>query len=170
MLKKNKYRNNTNEEVIVLELSNITRQAYSEVTEIINLLDEDDRKKIPLNLRKYFEKERDKKYNKTIDLSISMKEQGLKRETIAIIAMLNLNYICNDKSEKEKLQKKYGENERKYQEELSKKYNINNIFKSSIEEENTDDLDNIQEEKALIVKKEKFLSKVIRFFKKIFKR
>lgn len=170
MLKKNKYRNNTNEEVIVLELSNITRQAYSEVTEIINLLDEDDRKKIPLNLRKYFEKERDKKYNKTIDLSVSMKEQGLKRETIAIIAMLNLNYICNDKSEKEKLQKKYGENERKYQEELSQKYNINNIFKSSIEEENTDDLDNIQEEKALIVKKEKFLSKVIRFFKKIFKR
>lgn len=153
-----------------MELSNITRQAYSEVTEIINLLDEDDRKKIPLNLRKYFEKERDKKYNKTIDLSVSMKEQGLKRETIAIIAMLNLNYICNDKSEKEKLQKKYGENERKYQEELSKKYNINNIFKSSIEEENTDDLDNIQEEKALIVKKEKFLSKVIRFFKKIFKR
>ena len=56
MLKKNKYRNNTNEEVIVLELSKITRQAYSEVTEIINLLDEDDRKKIPLNLRKYFEK------------------------------------------------------------------------------------------------------------------
>lgn len=134
MLKKNKYRNNTNEEVIVLELSNITRQAYSEVTEIINLLDEDDRKKIPLNLRKYFEKERDKKYNKTIDLSVSMKEQGLKRETIAIIAMLNLNYICNDKSEREKLQKKYGENEKKYQDELSKKYNIKDIFKNSIEE------------------------------------
>jgi len=156
--------------VIVLDLSNITRQAYSEVTEIINLLDEDDRKKIPLNLRKYFEKERDKKYNKTIDLSVSMKKQGLKRETIAIIAMLNLNYICNDKIQKEKLQKKYCENERKYQDELSKKYNINDIFKSSIEEENTDDLDNIQEEKALIVKKEKFLSKVIRFIKKIFKR
>jgi len=153
-----------------LDLSNITRQAYSEVTEIINLLDEDDRKKIPLNLRKYFEKERDKKYNKTIDLSVSMKKQGLKRETIAIIAMLNLNYICNDKIQKEKLQKKYCENERKYQDELSKKYNINDIFKSSIEEENTDDLDNIQEEKALIVKKEKFLSKVIRFIKKIFKR
>lgn len=156
--------------MIVLDLSNITRQAYSEVTEIINLLDEDDRKKIPLNLRKYFEKERDKKYNKTIDLSVSMKKQGLKRETIAIIAMLNLNYICNDKIQKEKLQKKYCENERKYQDELSKKYNINDIFKSSIEEENTDDLDNIQEEKALIVKKEKFLSKVIRFIKKIFKR
>ncbi len=153
-----------------MDLSNITRQAYSEVTEIINLLDEDDRKKIPLNLRKYFEKERDKKYNKTIDLSVSMKKQGLKRETIAIIAMLNLNYICNDKIQKEKLQKKYCENERKYQDELSKKYNINDIFKSSIEEENTDDLDNIQEEKALIVKKEKFLSKVIRFIKKIFKR
>ena len=170
MLKKNKYRNNTNEEVIVLELSNITRQAYSEVTEIINLLDEDDRKKIPLNLRKYFEKERDKKYNKTIDLSVSMKEQGLKRETIAIIAMLNLNYICNDKSEREKLQKKYGENEKKYQDELSKKYNIKYIFKNIIEEKNDEDLENLQEEKALIVKKEKFLSKVIRFFKKIFKR
>ena len=170
MLKKNKYRNNTNEEVIVLELSNITRQAYSEVTEIINLLDEDDRKKIPLNLRKYFEKKRDKKYNKTIDLSVSMKEQGLKRETIAIIAMLNLNYICNDKSEREKLQKKYGENEKKYQDELSKKYNIKDIFKNSIEEKNDEDLENLQEEKALIVKKEKFLSKVIRFLKKIFKR
>ena len=94
-----------------------------------------------------------------------MKEQGLKRETIAIIAMLNLNYICNDKSEREKLQKKYGENEKKYQDELSKKYNIKDIFKNSIEEKN-----DLQEEKALIVKKEKFLSKVIRFFKKIFKK
>ena len=42
---------------------------------------------------------------KTIDLSVSMKEQGLKRETIAIIAMLNLNYICNDKSEKREITK-----------------------------------------------------------------
>ncbi len=99
MLKKNKYRNNTNEEVIVLELSNITRQAYSEVTEIINLLDEDDRKEDTFKFKKIFLKKKEiKKYNKTIDLSVSMKEQGLKRETIAIIAMLNLNYICNDKS------------------------------------------------------------------------
>ncbi len=44
------------------------------------------------------------------------------------------------------------------------------MFKNSIEEKNDEDLENLQEEKALIVKKEKFLSKVIRFFKKIFKK
>lgn len=154
-----------------MKLSNVTRQAYSEVTEIINLLDEDDRKKIPLNLRKYFENERDKKYYKKINLSLSMKEQGLKRETIAIIAMLNLNYICRDISEKEKLQKKYNDNEEKYQDELSRKYNVNSIFKNNnIEEYNNENLYNNIEEKSLIIKKEKLLSKVIRFFKKIFKK
>ena len=53
---------------------------------------------------------------------------------------------------------------------LVQKYNIKDIFKNSIEEKNDEDLENLQEEKALIVKKEKFLSKVIRFFKKIFKK
>jgi len=101
-----------------VNLSTTTRQAYSEVNEIINLLDKDDRQKIPLKLRKYFEREREKEYKKSINLDIPIKEQNLKRETIAIVTMLNLKYICSNEEERAKLRKQYEENEQIYQKKL----------------------------------------------------
>lgn len=138
-----------------------TKKAYYEVNEIINLLDKADREKIPEKLREYFKNEMDKDYVKKIDLNIPLKEQKLKRETIAIMAMLNLNYISTDKSEKEKLQKKYMENEQRYQKELSEKYNVNNLFNVEKDEKT----------KELVVQKKKgFFKKVANFIKQIFRK
>ena len=147
-----------------MNLSTTTRQAYSEVNEIINLLDKDDRQKIPLKLRKYFEREREKDYKKSINLDIPIKEQNLKRETIAIVTMLNLKYICSNEEERAKLRKQYEENEQIYQKKLSEKYNVDNLFKTNNEEV-------VEQPKELAnVKKEGFLKKISNFFKKIFKR
>lgn len=51
-------------------------------------------------------------------------------ETLALIAMLNLQYWCKDENEKERLKSVYAENERKYQDELREKYNPDNLFKN----------------------------------------
>ena len=51
-------------------------------------------------------------------------------ETLALIAMLNLQYWCKDENEKERLKSIYAENERKYQNELREKYNPDNLFKN----------------------------------------
>lgn len=147
-----------------MKLSDSTREAYSEVNEIINLLDKEDREKVPLKLRKYFENERKKEYSKNIDLRVPINQQNLKRETIAIITMLNLKYICSNEGERVRLKKQYKENEQKYQKELSEKYNIDNLFK--IDEEDKSE----KSEELVVIKKESFFKKVANFIKKIFRK
>ena len=114
-------------------ISLTTRQAYTEIDNFIELLDEHDRNKIPLKLREYFKTEKDKNYIKNINPNQPIKEQNLKEETLALIAMLNLQYWCEDESEKEKLKKIYEKNENEYQAKLREKYNPDNLFKNKQE-------------------------------------
>ena len=100
-----------------------TRQAYSEVNKFLELIGEEMSNKIPLKLRNFFKREMDKNY-------IPIKEQNLKRKTIAIIAGLNLQYWCKEERKQELLEK-YSNNEKKYQEELREKYNADDIFKKN---------------------------------------
>lgn len=147
-----------------------TRQAYSEVDNFIDLLDEEDRNKIPSKLRNFFKSEKDINYSKKIDINLPIKEQHLLEETLALIALLNLKYICEDENEKENLTKIYQENEDKYQELLREKYNPDNIFKNrnvvqySSEESKT-------EQTAIMEYKEKnFMQKLFDKIKHLFKR
>lgn len=110
-------------------ISKNTRQAYSEIDEFLSLLTEEQIKKIPLKLRDFFKKEKDQEYKKGINPNIPIKDQSLKSETLAIIAMLNLQYWCEDEQEKERLKNVYAQNEKIYQEQLREVYNINEIFK-----------------------------------------
>ena len=87
------------------------RKTYAEVDAFINLLDEYDRNKIPQKLRNFFKTEKDPNYRKEIDPNVPISEQNLKEETLALIAFLNLKYICEDETEKERLKKIYSENE-----------------------------------------------------------
>ena len=109
-----------------------TRQAYSEIDEFLRLLSVEQRNKVPQKLRELFKQEKDKEYIKRIDSLIPIKEQNLKEETLAIIALLNLHYWEEDEEEKERLQKVYSKNEKIYQEMLKEKFNPDNIFKKKI--------------------------------------
>lgn len=147
-----------------------TRQAYSEIDEFLSLLTEEQIKKIPLKLREFFKEEKDKEYKKQIDSEIPIKDQNLKSETLAIIAMLNLQYWCEDEQEKERLKKIYAQNEKIYQEVLQIKFNPDNIFKNrqniSSDFNNTD-----TESTAMIEFKEKnFLQKIFDKIKNLFNR
>ncbi len=114
-----------------MELSINTRQAYSEIDEFLGLITEEERNEIPKKLRDFFKEEKDTSYRKNINSNIPIKEQNLKEETLAIIALLNLQYWCKDEDEKQRLQQIYANNENKYQAELRKKYNPDNIFKNN---------------------------------------
>ena len=113
-----------------MSLSIVTRQAYAEIDTFLDLLDEYYRNKIPPKLREYFKKEKDVNYIKNINPNQPIKEQNLKEETLALIAMLNLQYWCEDENEKKELKRIYEENEKKYQIKLREKYNPDNIFKN----------------------------------------
>lgn len=148
-----------------MELSKNTRQAYSEIDEFLGLITEEERNEIPIKLRQFFKQEKDNDYYKSINVNVPIKEQNLKEETLAIIALLNLQYWCKDENEKQRLQEIYAENEKRYQKEIREKYNPENLFKKSIsqQEENT-----VQNEVALVEYKESIFKKLINKIKSIF--
>ena len=143
-----------------------TRNAYAEVDNFIECLDSYDKNKVPDDIREYFKREKSKNYDKMIDVNQPIKNQNLMDETLAIIAMLNLKYWCDDEEEKKRLINIYLENERKIHDELKEKYDIERVFK---ERKNKKEV-NFQSEGVPDIKREGFFSelknRILNFFKK----
>lgn len=143
-----------------MSVSMQTRQAYSEIDEFLRLLSEKKRNEIPKKLREFFKEEKDQEYFKNIDINIPIKDQNLRKETLAIIALLNLQYWCKDETEKKRLQAIYAQNEKEYQDMLYEKYNPNDIFKKKdeiITENNIETKENMQ----MVEYKEPIFKKII---------
>ena len=137
-----------------------TRQAYSEIDEFLGLLSEEQRNEIPKKLRDFFKEEKDQEYFKNIDKDISIKDQNLKEETLAIIALLNLQYWCKDEEEKKRLQEIYAQNEKEYQDILYEKYNPNDIFKKK-EGTTIENNNEIKEKMQMVEYKEPVFKRII---------
>lgn len=148
-------------------MENNIYKAYAEVDKILSFMEEIYVEKIPNKMREMFKNEKLQNYEPEIDLRIPLEEQNLQRKTYVILAMLNLNYWC-DENEKQELLKLYAENDRKKEEEFRKKFNPDNMFKKK-EKEN---IVNIEENNtALVEYKEssfiqKIMNKIINLFKK----
>lgn len=147
-----------------MTISENMKKVYSEVDEFIELLASENKEKIPVEIRNFFKKEKDINYIKNINPNVSIKKQDLKFDTLAIIALLNLNYICEDENEKENLRKIYFENEEKYNELFQVGFCSDEIFKNKELNSN----ENLSKDKHLIKKnKETFFSKIIKNLRKI---
>lgn len=66
--------------------------AYSEILEILELMEEEDVKKVPQKLIDIFEKNALPTYEKHFDVNKPLAEQDVSPKTAALIAMLTLNY------------------------------------------------------------------------------
>jgi len=144
---------------VIMSISIKIRQAYSEIDEFLGLLSEKQRNEIPKKLRQFFKEEKDQEYFKNIDKDIPIKDQNLKEETLAIIALLNLQYWCKDE-EKKRLRAIYTQNEKEYQDMLYEKYNPNDIFKrkeETVVENNIETKENMQ----MVEYKETILKRVL---------
>ena len=147
-------------------MENDLLKAYAEVDEILSLMDNKYIEKIPVKMRKMFENERQKDYNPEIKVNIPLDEQNLQRKTFAILAMLNLNYWCEDEEEKQKLIQVYTENDKIREEELREKYNPDNIFKKKDTNEQTEN-NNV----ALIeYREENFIKRILKMIINLFKK
>lgn len=140
-----------------------TRQAYAEVNMFLDLIGGELAEEIPIKLREFFKREMDRSYIPQINPNTPMTEQELKRKTISIIAVLNINYWCKDPEKKKELLEIYSNNEKRYQEELREKYNSDNIFKNKKE---ITDIGNGN--LPVEIKKETFFMKAINFIKGLF--
>ena len=139
--------------------------AYSEVLAIINLMEEKYKNKIPNSVLQIFKDEKKENYNPVINIEESFLNQNLQRETLVILAILNLNYWCENEQEKIALLKEYAENDKTKEEKLRKMYNPDNMFKNK----NTERISE-NENKQLIEYKENMFKKIWNKIKIFFKR
>lgn len=139
--------------------------AYAEIDEILNLLEDDYRERVPKKVRDFFKEEKMKDYHPEIDIEKPLIEQNLKRETMVLLAILNLNYWCENEEEKQSFLNELDKNEEE-KKELEEKYNPDNLFKKEkqikiLEEENTS---LIEYKKTNMLKR--VFERIINFFKR----
>ena len=152
-----------------MNISKTTRRAYSEVDEFLSLISEENLNKVPQEIKNLFKEEKDKKYVKNIDPNEDIAKQDLMEETLAIIAMLNLKYWCEDEKEKERLIEIYQNNEEKYKDLFQIDFNENEIFRKDKIEVSTDEQkDTDENEKQLTEYSENIFERIMRHIFKVF--
>ena len=137
--------------------------AYAEIDEILNLLEDKYREKVPEKVRTFFKEEKMFDYKPTIDVNTPLIQQNLKRETMVLLAILNLNYWCENEKEKQRFLNELDKNEEE-KKELEEKYNPDNLFKKKQDESTENNLQIIE------YKKPNFIQILLTKIKKILKR
>lgn len=138
-------------------------KAVVEVLAILKLLPEEEKNKIPNKLVTFFMEVASKSYHPDFDFLQGIENIDLMDKTKHILAMLYLNYWCEEEE-----RKSYNElilkNEISYQEGLKQKYPVDNLFKKRSKFAN-----NAHEDIILpaSIKKEAFYKKVLNFVKRI---
>ena len=107
-----------------------TELAYAEVDAILELLEDEYVNRIPAQVREFFKKEKNKEYILNIRSDIGLDGQKIKAETISLLTLLQINYLCDSEEERKEILKELQENDRLKEEESREKYNPDNIFKN----------------------------------------
>ena len=132
-----------------------TKDIYSEVYQVLNLLGNEYVNKLPKSLLNMLEEKRNINYVPKYTDDQPLNKQNIQKETLSIIALLHLNYWCENEEEKKQLRQMFKSNEDRYQRELREKYNSDNMFKNNIQEST------IKNEVSLVEYKESIFRKLI---------
>ena len=87
-----------------------TRKAYSEILEVLKYIPKEYLSKTPKQIIEVFKREKLENYTVKINKEKPIDKNSLQKETLAIIAMLNLQYWCNNEELKKKLYEQYNKN------------------------------------------------------------
>lgn len=117
--------NNISDDLVLKEM-----MSYSEIWAIINSLEESASSRIPQKVKDFFCEERLKEYEPEIDLNKPLTEQNLQRETMTILAILNVNYWCDDEEEREFYLKEMAENDNTEYDPNDTFWKLSHIFES----------------------------------------
>ena len=94
------------------------KNSYVEILEILKYMDKIYVDKIPKELIKFFEENKANNYSFKFDSTVELDKQNLNDNTLALLAMLNLNYWCKDEKERKEMLKIYSENDKKIEAEM----------------------------------------------------
>lgn len=140
--------------------------AYTEVYEILNYLDEEEYSKIPEELLEVFEENRNLDYEYEVNEEQDLSKQPMLKETKAILLNIFRDYLATPE-QKQKI-KQWLQADRAYIErQKQEKYN-SNVFKNKTRDEKIDN----EELNTLLpvkIKKQSIFQKIINGLKGIFK-
>lgn len=144
-------------------------EAATEVLDILEHMEECYISKVPKKFMEFLEKNKDKDYNPNFDHSKKLNELNLKEKTKDILAIIYMNYWC-DESKKIEYKKLLNKNEKIYQEKIREKYNPDNIFKKKEEKVQNIQKSDFENLPIEVQKEESFFRKIINFIKNIIKK
>ena len=139
-----------------------TKEMYSEIYSILEIMEEEYVKKIPKSLYDLIKENRLETYNPVYNPEENLADQRMSKDTASLLVLLKLNYWCENEAEKEEIRSALKKNSEDQARIMREKYSSANMFKQFKHEEK-----NVKIEENNIVKYEKegFFQK---FFKKIF--
>ena len=132
---------------------------YAELSEILKMMEPEEVNKIPKKLLEVIEKEKSNTYIPNYD------SKSIKKETLAMLALLYINYWCEDENEKKEYLKLIEKNEQKYQQQIREKTDIKYITRTQKIEKN-----NVPEQELAVVKNKSFIKNVIEKIKSFLKK
>lgn len=139
--------------------------AYTEVSEILKYVPDEDVNKIPKEKLEFYKSNMDNEYSYKLDMTKEFEEQEMSDITKAILANIFRDYWATP-YQKEIIEEKEKYDLEKLEEEKREKYNPDNIFKKKVEQNNTQK--EIKESsRSLIEYKESFFVKFKKFILKI---
>lgn len=123
---------------VVITLEDI--QAYAEVDYIINHMNQKYKEKVPPKMLAFFSELKDPNHVVKINPYVPLQNQGLKRYTLEIIALLHLKYWCEDEERKKELYNIMLRNQEKLEEQMRDRYSVEKLFDNTSEtpSENTE--------------------------------
>ena len=144
------------------------REGITETLDILAHIDKSYTDKIPEKFKMFLKENKSANYIPDFDYTKRLNEMNLKERTKDILAILYMNYWCNEK-EKNEYSILLNKNQRKMQKELTEQYNPDNLFKKLNKVESIkNDGNTVKANNALIKYEESIFKKIINMFKGIF--
>ena len=88
-------------EIITKKKEKRLRKSYEEVLSFLGIIKKEYYERIPKGFIKFLEDNKDNNYSKVIYKNVPIKKQNLMKETLEIIAFLNIKYFINDEEKDE---------------------------------------------------------------------
>lgn len=153
-----------------MALSMNYQNAFTEVCEILNYLDDEEYEKIPSELISVFEKNRNINYEYELNDEVDLVDQQMLPETKAILFNLFRDYLSMPE-QKEKIIQMQKEERRKNKERKIEAFSSNKTFEEKLSKLKNSS-EKIEEPKALldISKETRFFDKIKSFFRNILKK
>lgn len=129
---------------VVITLEDI--QAYAEVDYIINHMNQKYKEKVSPKMLAFFSELKDPNHVVKINPYVPLQNQGLKRYTLEIIALLHLKYWCEDEERKKELYNIMLRNQEKLEEQMRDRYSVEKLFDNTSETASENDKDTEKED------------------------